>query len=100
FVVPPSRFRHRFESIDQHYREEHPEVEMRLWRPDDKEEFYFSCGDKNYGTLEEPASVNYVCPHCKEYYCHNCNYDRHVCGGCGEDYKHGRDPHPGVSCVD
>ena len=87
-------------ALDRHYRSDHPEVELRLWRPDDKEEFYFSCGHRNYGTLADPASVYDDCSHCGKLYCDWCNYNRHICGGCGEYYDHGRRPHPGVNCVD
>lgn len=67
----------------------------------------FPCGHKNYGTPAFPASCyggwsdSAPCAFCGVYYCADCNYDTHICGGCGENYRHGRYAidHP-VSCTD
>lgn len=59
------------------------------------------CGHQNYGTKEHPASVYSNCIDCREYYCDYCNYDRHICPGCGEPYRHGEGPHDdGKVCID
>lgn len=47
------------------------------------------CGHENYGTEESPASVQWDCSVCGPFYCDDCNYDKHQCGGCGEPYPHG-----------
>lgn len=56
----------------------------------------FECGHDNYGTEEEPATVDNECSKCGHLYCHDCNYCQHICGGCGEEYNHGRykESHP------
>lgn len=50
----------------------------------------FACGHANYGTAENPASVRVSCSVCEQYYCDQCNYDTHVCQGCGEHMPHDR----------
>jgi len=59
---------------------------------------YFTCGHLNYGTESEPASVG-LCEECALFYCHACNYDVHVCPGCGDPHRHGESPHPGIDCT-
>lgn len=46
------------------------------------------CGHRNYGDVTDPASVFRDCATCGGYYCDQCNYDRHVCGGCGFEGNH------------
>lgn len=46
------------------------------------------CGHRNYGTKDQPASVQDDCPVCGKFYCDSCNYDRHYCHGCGEPLPH------------
>lgn len=100
-------FTHRMDAegrakLKAHYLDEHPEVEYNLSRFDEEQRYFFTaCGHANYGTSENLASVYPDCRECYQYYCDDCNYDKHICGGCGEEYSHGVGPHEdGKYCID
>lgn len=49
----------------------------------------FSCGHRNFAAEFDAASVFSDCPSCGRYYCTACDYARHICSGCGDEYRHG-----------